>query len=189
MAFILAEICARPASPLCDRGWQCIVRIDRFWQVRRNKGTMWKPIKRLMAKAQYVREMQKAATTKLNRQWQSDHDRSTSFPPDGSRASSTPTLSTSMSNSPRTFSNTEDNDIAEDGLFQPDDATTSSLAKQLNPFSTDFLSGPGPILENNGLMLNQDGGLSSLMDYRMEDWINFDNTEEMNSVMRFSTLM
>ena len=182
MAFVLSEICARPASPMCERGWQCIVQVDRLWQVRRNRGTVWKPIKRLMAKAQYVREMQKASTKKLNRQWHSDHDHPISLP-DGSPASSTPTLSANMSTVPKTFSSGV-NAVIEDGVSQTDDA--SGLAKQLN-LSYRIPTDPGPMLENNGLMLNQDA-FSSLMDHQMEDWINFDNTEEMSSAMRFSTL-
>ena len=138
---------------------------------------MWKPIKRLMAKAQYVREMQKAATTKLDRQWQIDH--AISSLPDGSLASSTPMLSAGTGNASKAFSGGV-NAVTEGGVSQTGDA--SGLAKQSNLFPTKF-----PLQENNGLMLNQDG-LSSLADYHIEDWINFDNTEEMNSVMRFSSL-
>lgn len=52
VAFLLAEICSRPPSAECDRAWEAVCGIYEV------KGSMWRPIKRLMAKARYVREMQ-----------------------------------------------------------------------------------------------------------------------------------
>ncbi|KAK7745795.1 hypothetical protein SLS53_002512 [Cytospora paraplurivora] len=51
-AFVLAEICSRPPSAETDRAWQAVTAVYEL------KGTMWRPVRRLMAKARYVREMQ-----------------------------------------------------------------------------------------------------------------------------------
>ncbi|ROV92229.1 hypothetical protein VPNG_09657 [Cytospora leucostoma] len=51
-AFVLAEICSRPPSPETDRAWQAVSAVYEL------RGTMWRPVRRLMAKARYVREMQ-----------------------------------------------------------------------------------------------------------------------------------
>lgn len=52
VAFVLGEICSRPPSAECDRAWEAAIAIYKV------KGTMWRPIRRLMAKAKYVREVQ-----------------------------------------------------------------------------------------------------------------------------------
>ncbi|ROW02499.1 hypothetical protein VMCG_06029 [Cytospora schulzeri] len=52
VSFVLSEICSRPPSAECDRAWKAAMAIYEI------KGTMWSPIRRLMAKAGYVREMQ-----------------------------------------------------------------------------------------------------------------------------------
>lgn len=60
VAFVLSEICSRPPSPDCDRAWEYITIVCDCWKMKNEKkGTLWRPIKRLMAKARYVREMQK----------------------------------------------------------------------------------------------------------------------------------
>ncbi|CEJ92567.1 hypothetical protein VHEMI08212 [[Torrubiella] hemipterigena] len=61
IAFILSEICSRPPSAECDRAWQCITKVLEGWEQRMDnqKGSHWGPVKCLMAKARYVREMQR----------------------------------------------------------------------------------------------------------------------------------
>ncbi|RHZ53569.1 Zn(II)2Cys6 transcription factor [Aspergillus thermomutatus] len=58
VAFVLSEICSRPPSADCDRAWEYVQTVFDRWKMKGHKGTLWRPIKRLMAKAQYVREMQ-----------------------------------------------------------------------------------------------------------------------------------
>ena len=52
VAFVLAEICVRPPSAEADRGWSAVLTMSG------RRGTMWKPVKHLFAKARYVREIQ-----------------------------------------------------------------------------------------------------------------------------------
>ncbi|RAL04412.1 uncharacterized protein BO80DRAFT_347732 [Aspergillus ibericus CBS 121593] len=61
VAFVLSEICTRPPSADCDRAWEYVNIVYNNWKMKESgrKGTLWRPIRRLMAKAQYVREMQK----------------------------------------------------------------------------------------------------------------------------------
>ena len=65
MAFVLSELCARPHSPECDRAWDSVTTVYDGWRVgsggQDDEGrlALWRPIKRLMAKARYVRELQK----------------------------------------------------------------------------------------------------------------------------------
>ena len=65
MAFVLSELCARPHSPECDRAWDSVTTVYDGWRVGRSNQddegrlALWRPIKRLMAKARYVRELQK----------------------------------------------------------------------------------------------------------------------------------
>ncbi|GLA55670.1 hypothetical protein AnigIFM63604_002612 [Aspergillus niger] len=60
VAFVLSEICTRPPSADCDRAWQYVNTVYNNWKMKESgrKGTLWRPIRRLMAKAQYIREMQ-----------------------------------------------------------------------------------------------------------------------------------
>ncbi|KAL1847801.1 hypothetical protein Daus18300_013843 [Diaporthe australafricana] len=60
IGYVLAEICCRPPSAECDRAWNAAVGVYESGILRMNepKGTVWRPIKRLMDKARYVREMQ-----------------------------------------------------------------------------------------------------------------------------------
>ncbi|KAI1335565.1 Zn(II)2Cys6 transcription factor [Xylariaceae sp. FL0016] len=61
VALALSEICSRPPSEMCDRAWRAINTIWEEWNIRgslKEKGELWRPIKRLMAKAKYVRDVQ-----------------------------------------------------------------------------------------------------------------------------------
>ncbi|KAI1371338.1 fungal-specific transcription factor domain-containing protein [Hypoxylon crocopeplum] len=64
VAFALSEICSRPPSPECDRAWNYVTALYDGWDIQLDdrKSTMWRPIKRLMAKARYVREVQKTGS-------------------------------------------------------------------------------------------------------------------------------
>jgi hypothetical protein len=64
VAFVLSEICSRPSSHDCDRAWEHVTAVYDRWarKEKEKKGIMWRPIKSLMAKAKYVREMQKLGT-------------------------------------------------------------------------------------------------------------------------------
>ncbi|KAM0745250.1 hypothetical protein ACQRIT_000634 [Beauveria bassiana] len=53
VAFVLSEICSRPPSPDGDRAWEYAQTVYSRWKMKEHKGTLWRPIKRLMAKAQY----------------------------------------------------------------------------------------------------------------------------------------
>lgn len=64
MAFVLSELCTRPHSHECDRAWNYVTIVYDGWKVGGNqdeKGhlALWRPVKRLMAKARYLREIQR----------------------------------------------------------------------------------------------------------------------------------
>ncbi|KAI1126488.1 transcription factor [Nemania abortiva] len=64
MAFVLSELCARPHSAECDRAWESVETVYDGWKVGsapddEGRLALWRPIRRLMAKARYVREMQR----------------------------------------------------------------------------------------------------------------------------------
>ncbi|CAG8908389.1 unnamed protein product [Penicillium egyptiacum] len=64
MAFVLSELCARSHSPECDRAWNCVTTVYDAWKISgdqedESRLALWRPIRRLMAKARYVREMQR----------------------------------------------------------------------------------------------------------------------------------
>ncbi|KAJ5682241.1 hypothetical protein N7462_005406 [Penicillium macrosclerotiorum] len=61
VALVLSEICSRPPSADCDRAWDYIQILYDQWKIKEHKGNLWRPIKRLMTKAKYVREAQKTA--------------------------------------------------------------------------------------------------------------------------------
>ncbi|RGP80704.1 hypothetical protein FLONG3_1179 [Fusarium longipes] len=63
--FVLSEICSRPSSAECDRAWECVNTVHDRWNVKESgkRGNLWRPIKRLMVKARYVREMQQIDPT------------------------------------------------------------------------------------------------------------------------------
>ncbi|KAK6865452.1 bikaverin cluster-transcription factor [Apiospora arundinis] len=60
VALVLSELCARPPSADCDRAWECVQQVYDCWKLneRAQRGTLWRPLRRMMAKARYVREMQ-----------------------------------------------------------------------------------------------------------------------------------
>ncbi|KAF5674627.1 bikaverin cluster-transcription factor [Fusarium circinatum] len=63
MAFVLSELCARPQSLQCEQAWDCVTTVYEGWKVDESRQdetrlALWRPIKRLMAKARYVKEMQ-----------------------------------------------------------------------------------------------------------------------------------
>ncbi|KAJ0116594.1 hypothetical protein J7T55_009744 [Diaporthe amygdali] len=60
IGYVLAEICCRPPSAECDRAWSAVMAVydSGILRVNEPKGTIWKPIRRLLAKARYVRERQ-----------------------------------------------------------------------------------------------------------------------------------
>ncbi|KAL5360191.1 hypothetical protein BJX96DRAFT_175060 [Aspergillus floccosus] len=60
VALVLSEICTRPPCRDCDRAWAVVETLYDRWRMKEltRKGTLWKPIGWLMAKARYVREMQ-----------------------------------------------------------------------------------------------------------------------------------
>lgn len=64
MAFVLSELCARSHSPECDHAWDCVTTVYDAWKVNgdqedESRLALWRPIRRLMAKARYVREIQR----------------------------------------------------------------------------------------------------------------------------------
>ncbi|KAL4868018.1 hypothetical protein BDV12DRAFT_197730 [Aspergillus spectabilis] len=61
VVFVLAELCWRPPSDECDRAWECVTAVYDRWSTMETekRGTVWRPIRRLMARARYVRETQK----------------------------------------------------------------------------------------------------------------------------------
>lgn len=63
--FVLSEICSRSSSAECDRAWECVNTVYSRWNIKENgkRGNLWRPIKRLMVKARYVREMQQIDPT------------------------------------------------------------------------------------------------------------------------------
>ncbi|OQD70994.1 hypothetical protein PENPOL_c001G10279 [Penicillium polonicum] len=69
VAFVLSEICSRPPSEDCDRAWEYAQTVYSGWKMKENKGSLWRPIKRLMAKAQYVREIQDNNNPAPKRHW------------------------------------------------------------------------------------------------------------------------
>ncbi|EAW08075.1 Zn(II)2Cys6 transcription factor [Aspergillus clavatus NRRL 1] len=70
VAFVLFELCSRPPSLICDRAWDCVTTVYGGWKMKRNqgKGPLWRPIRRLMAKALYVRETQQASLRSSQKQ-------------------------------------------------------------------------------------------------------------------------
>lgn len=63
VAFVLSEICLRPPGPDCDRAWAVACTVYGNWTATKSEhekksSMLWRPIKRLLAKAQYVRDQQ-----------------------------------------------------------------------------------------------------------------------------------
>lgn len=60
VVIVLAEICSRPPSQECDRAWECANTVYSRWNLRNDKANiLWRPINRLMAKANSVQETEK----------------------------------------------------------------------------------------------------------------------------------
>lgn len=72
VAFVLSEICSRPASPDCEQAWNVVTRVSSMWGMYsgEKRDLMWKCVQRLMAKARYVREMQALSGTRRQKQAQ-----------------------------------------------------------------------------------------------------------------------
>ncbi|KAK7940740.1 uncharacterized protein PG986_013127 [Apiospora aurea] len=70
VALVLSELCGRAPSAECDCAWESVQRVYDIWKLdkRAQKGTLWRPIRTMMAKARYVREMQRQ--TELKRRGQ-----------------------------------------------------------------------------------------------------------------------
>ncbi|KAK8055738.1 hypothetical protein PG993_000965 [Apiospora rasikravindrae] len=66
VALVLSELCGRAPSAECDRAWESVQRVYDVWKLnkRAQKGTLWRPIRTMMAKARYVREMQQMESRK-----------------------------------------------------------------------------------------------------------------------------
>lgn len=62
---VLSEICRRPPSPQCGRAWEYVNVVYDQWNnnMRESdkRGRLWRPVMRLLAKARYVREIQRAS--------------------------------------------------------------------------------------------------------------------------------
>ncbi|KAJ6181153.1 hypothetical protein N7519_011614 [Penicillium mononematosum] len=59
MAFVLSELCARSRSPECHRALDCVTTVYDAWKVSgdqedESRLALWRPIRRLMAKARYL---------------------------------------------------------------------------------------------------------------------------------------
>ncbi|KAL4780092.1 hypothetical protein BJX76DRAFT_339132 [Aspergillus varians] len=84
VAFLLAEICWRPPSPECDHAWQCVSVVYDRWNMMETekKGTLWRPIRRLMARARYVREIRRTSAHPAGtaHRWRSAAESSTPTP-------------------------------------------------------------------------------------------------------------
>ncbi|KAL2213500.1 transcription factor [Sarocladium strictum] len=72
MAFVLSELCSRPQSAQCDRAWDCVTVLYDAWNIDgtshdETRLVLWRPVRRLMAKARYVREMQRTGSGQPNK--------------------------------------------------------------------------------------------------------------------------
>lgn len=59
VAFVLAELCVRPLSPKVDRAWRAIDSVYDVWEKTLNnakRGMLWRPLRKLMTRAQQSRE-------------------------------------------------------------------------------------------------------------------------------------
>ncbi|KAL2831343.1 hypothetical protein BJY01DRAFT_226628, partial [Aspergillus pseudoustus] len=61
VAFVLADLCWRPPSAECDHAWECVNVVYDQWKTieAERKGSMWRPIRRLIARVRYVRDIQR----------------------------------------------------------------------------------------------------------------------------------
>ncbi|KAI0427176.1 transcription factor [Xylaria sp. FL1042] len=95
MAFVLSELCARPQGAECDRAWECVETVYDSWKVGaagndEGRLALWRPIRRLMAKALYVREMQRTNSRRRVLAGITTCDHRTLPPPMGSLEYETP---------------------------------------------------------------------------------------------------
>ncbi|THY13927.1 hypothetical protein D6D00_09987 [Aureobasidium pullulans] len=76
IALVLSMICSQPPSSACDQAWECVTAIYDRWNIKEDdkKGALWRPIKRLMAKARYIRDMQELTRSKTTHHGRSGHD-------------------------------------------------------------------------------------------------------------------
>ncbi|KAI0022141.1 Zn(II)2Cys6 transcription factor [Xylariomycetidae sp. FL0641] len=61
----LSEICRRPPGPEVERAWNAVNVMYKEWPhalLHATRGSLWRPIQRLMAKARYVRAVQAGET-------------------------------------------------------------------------------------------------------------------------------
>lgn len=58
-ALILSEICRRPPSSQCEQAWERVSLVYDHCSGITRKGTLWKPLQRLMARAYFVRSHQR----------------------------------------------------------------------------------------------------------------------------------
>ncbi|KAL3447117.1 hypothetical protein BJX65DRAFT_277431 [Aspergillus insuetus] len=65
VAFVLADLCWRPPSAEGDHAWECVNAVYDQWGTMETerKGNMWRPIRRLMARVRYVREIQRTSNS------------------------------------------------------------------------------------------------------------------------------
>lgn len=76
VALVLSMICSQTPSPDCDRAWKYVTVVYDRSNIKENekRGALWRPIKRLMAKARYVREMQAMGCPEFARRWKGGKD-------------------------------------------------------------------------------------------------------------------
>ncbi|KAL9115660.1 MAG: hypothetical protein Q9227_000028 [Pyrenula ochraceoflavens] len=61
VAFVLAELCVRNLSPQVDRAWRAVDSVYGVWESsisKGKKGMLWRPMQKLMARAQQTRQRQ-----------------------------------------------------------------------------------------------------------------------------------
>lgn len=141
VAFVLSEICSRPPSQDCDHGWEYIQTVYNRWKMKENKGNLWRPINRLMARAQYVREIQKKEKTSPPKPLWRVAGTTTAFPSHSSPQPPTSNISgTTATAGPESISDTTA------GLI---DLNWAPSKESLEPFleNWDTLDWPDPGLE------------------------------------------
>ena len=62
LALVVAEIFNRPPSAECDRAWATVCAVYNEWETKGgHRGTLWQPVKRLMARAKFRRQKQQSS--------------------------------------------------------------------------------------------------------------------------------
>jgi hypothetical protein len=119
VAFVLSELCVRPHSPAVERAWQAVESVYDGWDnsTGGKRGMLWRPMRKLMAKARTVRMQQAKMKNKapLN------------FPKDGTLGPAWPSRTVSM-----------------DGLYPALDATMNAfdLDPKIDPSKS---NSPAPV--------------------------------------------